>query len=238
MKVAIHQPEYWALPRLLAKWSQADLLVLLDTVQFDRASLQHRAALTSGDGQLRWLTIPFHHEAIVPKLRSLEPADPRWPMQHLVRLGQWYFAKGTPQNRNEQIAAWYKTMEKESEHSIAQYAISTMLWMAHQIGLMTPTVLASALFPPEGGWGSKADLVLNICKVVGADCYLSGVTGATYLERAGFQFHDAGIAVEVQAFPGAREYSKQGKELSSLHVYLTDGPEALHEVVHRRQHAS
>ena len=232
MKVAIHQPEYWPLPRLLAKWAQADLLVFLDTVQFDRTSLQHRAALASPDGALRWLTIPFRHEPMVPRLRTLEAADDAWPRAHLHRLTDWY--RHADPSRLQAVRDWFHAMQRAPEdHSVAQYAADTMLWCAHQIGLTVPTVWASALFPPHGGWRSKAELVLDICQAVGATTYLSGVSGAAYLERAGFQFQQAGVTVEVQSFPAAREHMRQGKELSSLHVYLTSGHEALHELVYR-----
>lgn len=231
MRVAIHQPEYWPLPRLLAKWAQVDLLVLLDTVQFDRSSLQHRCGLTAPDGQLRWLTIPFRHEVVIPRLRSLEPADGQWPLQHARRVREWY--RGADPTRADEAARWFLTMATKPDHSVAQYATDSMLWCAHQIGLTVPTIWASALFAPAGGWRGKADLVLDICQQVGATTYLSGVTGAAYLERAGFAFQEAQITVQVQSFPMARDYMRQGKELSALHVYLTDGAEALAELVHR-----
>jgi hypothetical protein len=236
MRVAIHQPEYWPLPRLLAKWAQSDVLILLDTVQFDRASLQHRCRLASPDGQLRWLTIPFRHELPLPRLRSLEPASTEWPVQHERRLLEWY--RHSDPIRMQEVHRWFQTMRRTPDHSVAQYAADSLLWCGHQIQLTTPTLWASALFPPEGGWRSKADLVLDLCKTVGATTYVSGVSGATYLERAGFAFQEAGIDVEVQAFSMAREYTRQGKELSALHVYLTDGPEALRELIYRADRAS
>ena len=41
--IAIHQPEYFPWLGFLDKSRQVDAFVLLDNVQFDRSSLQHRA---------------------------------------------------------------------------------------------------------------------------------------------------------------------------------------------------
>lgn len=236
MKIAIHQPEYWPLPRLLAKWAQADLLVLLDTVQFDRTSLQHRCACTSPDGQLRWLTIPFRHEPLVPRVRSLEPSDNYWPRTHQQRIAEWY--RLADPTRLAAVTEWFASARALPDLSMAHYATQSMHWLAQQIDIQVPTLWASGLRPPDGGWRSKGELVLDICRSVGADTYLSGVSGASYLERTGFQFQDAGITIEVQSFPAAREYMRQGKELSGLHVYLTNGAEALQEVVARPTRSS
>ena len=80
-----------------------------------------------------------------------------------------------------------------------------------------------AMLPPPGGWGSKNDLLVNLCKAVRAKTFLSGRSGAKYLDYA--LFERMGIGIEVQAFPPA------GEELSSLHVFLTEGPEALAQQV-------
>lgn len=229
-RVAIHQPEYWPLPRLLAKWASVDLLILLDTVHFDRSSLQHRCRLVSADGLGRWLTIPFVHEDPVPQIRSVEPADGRWATQHWDRVAQWY--RGGDKERLNEIKRWYDTMRERDAFSVSQYAADTMHWCAHQIGLTVPTELASALMPPPKGWGNKADLVLHLCQAVGADTFVSGVSGATYLERAGEQFAEAGVKIEVQAFPFAQAFMTESKELSSLHVYLTAGAPVLRALVH------
>jgi len=98
---------------------------------------------------------------------------------------------------------------------------------------LPPVILASALIPPEGGWGQKSDLVLNICKAMKADRYLAGVRGSQYLDYAAFE--RAGVSIEVQAFahpPGMLGRSQA--ELSALHTYLTEGPDAVRVAVQKR----
>ena len=222
MKVACHQPELWPIPRLLAKWRQADLLILLDIVQFDRESLQHRCKLRSVDGTVRPLTIPFRHEIPFPQIRAVEAADPAWMQHHWARVRQWYGRVAAP-DRLALIGDWFQDAGRYAHEGIAFHAARSMVLAAEWARVSTPVIWASAMLPPPGGWGSKNDLLVNLCKAVRAKTFLSGRSGAKYLDYA--LFERMGIGIEVQAFPPA------GEELSSLHVFLTEGPEALAQQV-------
>lgn len=230
MRLAIHQPEYWPIPRLLAKWAAVDLLVLLDTAQFDRASLQHRARFlprTAAGSENRWLTIPFQHVGEPQQIRVVEPADLGWPARHLAQVREWYPGLG---RRIQAVADWFKAAtapNADAIESVALYAWRSMAALAEMCDLTLPPVIpASALQPPPGGWGQKSDLVLNICQAVKARTYLAGVRGSQYLDWAAFE--RAGISIQVQAFTHPPEYLGRSQvELSALHLYLTDGPDAV-----------
>lgn len=238
MKLAIHQPEFWPIPRLLAKWMAADLLVLLDIVNFDRESLQHRCRLVDS----RWLTIPFRHVGGPQRIRSVEPTDAAWPKAHMARFREWY--RGVDDKRLLRIGDWYAAHGPTSDasvQSVAIYAWKTMTYLADICGLITPPiVLASALHPPEGGWGHKGDLVLKLCQRVFGDAggvrqpvYLAGVRGSQYLDWAAFE--KAGISIEVQAFtPPTHLPGRSQVELSALHHYLSEGPDAVRLLVEAR----
>lgn len=217
MRVAIHQPEYWPIPRLLAKWRAADLLIMLDSAQFDRASYQHRARLMNvGARTTKFLTIPYRHIGEPQQIRVLEPDDPTWPAQHWQFVKNWY--AGIEAARLREVSYWFRKMA-DREESIGNYAWASMTWLAAQAHIETPVVPSSALVPPDGGWGNKDRWVLNLCKAVRAKIYLSGKSGAQYLDFQAFE--QAGITVEIQS------YSQPTEELSGLHEYLVEGPEHL-----------
>lgn len=249
MKIAIHQPEYWPLPRLLAKWASVDLLILLDTVDFNRESLQHRARLLRSGGPPIWLTIPFRHVGGAQRLRTVEPADVTWPLRHLAQIREWYRGLASPKTLGR-VADWYHGMLPSTDTgltlSVAQWAGESMDYLgAHLCGLtLPPVMLASALQAPPQGWGARGDLVLNLCRAVGAKTYLAGARGAQYLDYAAFD--RAGISIEVQAFApvGSALAATQHThgppgtspvELSALHLYLVEGPEAVRGQVEVRR---
>lgn len=227
MKIAIHQPEYWPVPRLLAKWAQADLLVILDIVHFDRSSLQHRCKLASPDGQLRWLTIPFHHNG-TRALHELLPVDMEWIARHWRTIREWY--RYADADRLDRARTLYDRFNLwPANTSIAEFSEQSMRDVARHANIDVPTRRASNLIPPDGHWGAKTDLILNICRAVGATTYLSGRSGAEYLLPAASYFHQAGIGIEIQTYPEAAEVPG----LSSLHTYLQHGEARLRELVRR-----
>lgn len=229
--LACHQPEYWPIPRLLAKWAAVDLLVLLDVVNFNRESLQHRCRLARG-AEPQWLTIPFRHVGAPQRIRSVEPSDITWPARHRAQIREWY--RHVDARRLTHVGDWYYAntpAREEATLSVAMYAAQSMTDLAALCGLaMPPVLLASALRPPENGWGLKSDLVLNVCRAVGAKTYLAGVRGAQYLDYDAFE--RAGISIEVQAFAHSPTFpGRSQEELSALHTYLVDGPEAVRAAV-------
>jgi len=230
MIVACHQPEYWPLPRLLHKWARADLLVLLDDAQFDRASLQHRARLRSErDGQTRWLTVPYRHVGEPQEIQGLQAADPGWPLAHRGRVREWY--RGAPPDRLTAADEWFEhTAGGEYWRFVARAAEASMREAADWAApdgwpWRVPIRRASEIPEPPEGWGEGSARLVALCRAVGADAYLSGETAAgSYLDWGAFRA--AGIAVEVQRFPRSGE-----PELSSLHTFLSEGPEALGKLV-------
>jgi hypothetical protein len=220
MKVAIHQPEYWPIPRLLAKWRGADLLVLLDTADFDRESLQHRMKLQDAADQAQWVTIPYVHVGGPQQIRVLEAADPKWPEKHFQAISRYYRTRAKP-DALRRVAEWFAQRQMDPV-SVAEAAYDSMSFLGEVTHLGTPVVFASALVAPDGGWGTSGTRVLNICKTVKADVYLSGLSGAKLLDTRAFE--RARIAIEIQAFP---QESGMLAGRSGLHDYLMEGPEYL-----------
>lgn len=217
IKVCIHQPEYWAIPRLLAKWRAADLLIILDNVEFDRTGYQHRARMRSVGAQMNsFLTIPYKHIGQPQQLRVLEPDGKDWPDRHWQSIKNWY--RGCDEARLREVSYWFRRMT-DRDDSIGNFAWASMSWLAAQAHIDTAVVPASALVAPEGGWARKDMLVLQLCQAVRAKTYLSGRSGRSYLDFAAFE--RAGISVEIQV------YEQATQEVSGLHEYLTEGPEHL-----------
>ena len=64
------------------------------------------------------------------------------------------------------------------------------------LGIKTPILVASTLDPPMAHGGTEVNL--GICRSVGADTYLSGISGKDYLDCQ--PFLESGIQVEFQEF--------------------------------------
>lgn len=187
-RVAIHQPEYFPWLGFLDKARRADVFVLLDTVQFDRSSQQHRARVAGPNGPI-WLTIPFVHR-FPQRIDEVMAADQRWRIKHWKTLQACY---GRAPGWAE-AAAGLEAFYAQSHERLIDVTIASVELLFERFGVRARVVRASSLNTD----GQKAELVLSICRALGASHYLSGRTGATYLDPE--VFARAGVAIEVQSF--------------------------------------
>jgi hypothetical protein len=188
LRVAIHQPEYLPWLGYLDKARSVDLFVILDNVQFDRSSLQHRARVIGANGP-HWLTIPFRHR-FPQTIDEVEFVDDRWRSKHWKSLVANYAKAPGWESAAQRLEGFYGG---EFGRPVDATSSSVGLLLG-AFGVTTPTRRASAL----AAVGEKEDLVLSICAELEATTYVSGRTGAEYLDRARFEAH--GIELEVRSF--------------------------------------
>jgi WbqC-like protein family len=193
MIVAIHQPHYLPWLGYLHRMAQADLFIVLDHVQFERCNYQNRSQIRN-EGEARWLTVPVlrrsHKERITEKLIVNDGPRP-WGPIHFSTLSYAYreaahFSTYAPVLRKIFNARWERLAQLNR-------AMLDMLRDAFQI--RTPLVRSSEL----GVEGAKSDLVLNLCRAVGADVWLAGLGGSRgYLDVEAFA--RAGVRIKWHDF--------------------------------------
>ncbi|HKA91339.1 MAG TPA: WbqC family protein [Haliangiales bacterium] len=217
--VAIHQPEYFPMLGYLDKARRADVFVLLDDVQFDRSSLQHRARVAGAAG-LTWMTIPFVHR-FPQRLDEVEVADARFPVKHRKTLAACYGRAPGWAHASARLEALFAAAPRR----LVDATVPSVEVLFEAFGVRPRVVRSSAL----GVEGDKAELVLAICRALGATRYLSGRTGAGYLDAEAFRA--AGIAVDVVAFappdyPRLRPLPADARGLSALDAWFHLGADA------------
>ena len=219
-RVAIHQPEYFPWPGLLAKARNADIFVLLDNVQFDRASLQHRSKIAGANG-VHWLTIPFVHK-FPQRIDEVAPVDDRWRVKHWKSLVADYARAPGWKSASAMLEPFFA----RSYERVVDAASASLELLFAAFAVTTRVVRASTL----AASGEKGALVLAICQELGASTYLSGRTGATYLDHETFAAH--GVTIEVQKYspaPYARTRplaDDEARGLSALDAWVHLGGEA------------
>ena len=233
MIVSIHQPCYLPWLGYLQRMAQADLFVVLDHVQFERANYQNRTRILV-DGEPRWLTVPVvqrsQKERILDKEIDNRLEGPRhWSRAHLGTLRHAYRAApfaGTYLPALKQIldASWLH---------LAALDLALLEVLRDAFGIRTPLVRSSELTVS----GAKSQLVLEICQALGADCFLGGMGGSrAYLDTEAFR--RAGIRVQWQDFQHP-VYNQCGGGgfvggLSSIDLLLNCGPRGRHLFIDQR----
>jgi hypothetical protein len=220
VKVAIHQPQYLPWLGYLAKWAAADLLVFLDTVQYEKNGWQNRNRINTQDGP-RWLTVPVRARLGMAIAEVAIDTRQDWARRHLRAIEHAYARAAHFRRYAPALAALYA----EPWARLAPLAVASARWLAGAVGIATPSRLASELGVTASHPTTR---LVGLCRAVGATVYLAGRDGARYLDLA--QFRAAGIAVRAQEYAHPVYAQPRGEFvpfLSALDLLLMHGDEAL-----------
>ena len=188
--VAIHQPNFLPWLGWFAKAAQADVMVLLDDVQLERAGPTTRVQVKSREGP-RFVSVPVRRGEDV-RIDEAEIAhDGKWDV-HLVRLleNAYHATPGWPRH-----GAAICDAIRSREPLLARFNERLIRYVMDALAIRTPLVLASALGPrmQHGNLGN-----LEFCRRHDAATYLSGSGGRKYNDPA--PFAAAGVALVYSAF--------------------------------------
>ena len=196
--VAVHQPHFLPWLGYLDRMAQADLFIVLDHVQFERRNYQNRTRIRV-DSQAQWLTVPVVQRSQKERILDKE-IDHRhegsatkapWGAAGFATLRHAY--RQSPHFRD--YAAPLKALLEARWTRLADLALASVELMREAFGIRTPMIRSSEL-PVHG---QKSELVLSICRAVGATTFLGGMGGSRrYLDLE--MMARAGVQVEWQEF--------------------------------------
>src|SRR4051812_37246521 len=126
--VAIMQPTYLPWLGLFDLMDQADELVLLDSVQFERHSWQHRNRIRGPAGEIL-LTVPVRNTGLATTIAEAQIADGRAVAKHLVTIGHAY-AKSAHRHLLDGLAPLYAPTD-----SLVEFLVPILEWLRAQLGV-------------------------------------------------------------------------------------------------------
>jgi len=222
MIVSINQPSYLPWLGYFDRIAKSDLHIVLDHVQFEKNSVTNRNKIRTAEGW-QWLTVPVRTKGRFGDLavNTIEVEDNRrWADKHWKSLEQHYrraphFQEHAEFFRSVYARPWTRLFELISE---------TNRHIFEALG-MAPVIRFSSEF---GLQSRKEELVLDLCRVVGATHYISGPFGREYLSLPAFAsagigvtFHDYQHPTYHQAYPGFQP------NLSVIDLLFNHGPRSL-----------
>lgn len=223
LTAAVHQPNYLPWLGWFHKLAAADVFVYLDAVQYPRGrSFAARNRIKTPNG-VAWLTMPVS----VPKghegkatYAQVRFAEPRWRDKHL-RTVETSYARAP---HFDDVLELFRTGLEAGETPL-EVNLALLEGFADYLGIQTPRVVLSELLP---AFGQKTGLIVDACKALGADEYLSGSGGGTdYTDEE--RLAEEGIAVRYDAFeptPYPQLWGGYEPGLSALDALMNCGPGA------------
>jgi hypothetical protein len=224
--VTVHQPHFMPWLGYLHRMAKADLFVILDHVQFERRNYQNRTMIRV-NGEPRWLTVPVVQRSQKERIDEKEidnglQGTPRWwstchyqTLRHAYRDAP-YMGEYAAELRRIFETSWGRLVELDD---------AVLGFLREAFGIRTKLVRSSEL----NVQGAKSELILNLCREVGADELLVGLGGSrNYLDKAAFAQHGVGLVYQEFEHPvylqcGPGPFSKG---LSAIDLLLNCGPDS------------
>ncbi len=194
---AIHQPNYLPWPGYFHKLAAADVFVYLDAVQYPRGqSFAARNRIKTPNGVI-YLTIPVS----VPKGQEgkasyleVEFAEERWRDKHLRTVEQSY--RRAP--HFDEVFELYRG-ELERGQTFVDLNVGLIEAITGYLGIETRRVRLSDTLE---SFGEKTELIVDVCRSVGADVYLSGSGGGReYNDEELLAQHGIELRYDEYAYP-------------------------------------
>jgi hypothetical protein len=190
MIVAVHQPQYLPWIGYFHKIDQADVFVLLDTVQFKKNEWQNRNRIKTAQGW-QWLTVPVLYR--YPQLIQEVSINNKVQWQHKHR--QAIISNYTKAPHYELLEPFFEEIFSLSWEIISQLNIEAVRRLTGILGLDTPLYIASEIgaFPED-----PDERLIAITRHFGAETYLAGGGGRGYMDLN--KYDKAGVQVVFQDF--------------------------------------
>jgi len=199
----------------------------LDNVAYSKNYFLNRNKIKTKDGWT-WLTIPVLLKGNTGSLINEIKIDNRqdWRKKHWLSIYYSYRNTLYFNNYSEFFEEFYKK-EWVYLFEASNYIVSYLL---AELSIKTPIKIASSLEVQ----GKKEELVLNICKYLQADTYLSGPDGRNYLHMDLWSERNIRVLFHDYVHP---KYPQQGAEfmfhLSVIDLLFNCGPESLNILLNK-----
>ena len=224
MILSIHQPQYLPWLGYFHKMYHSDAFVFLDNARYKKNEYQNRNRIKTKNGGM-WLTVPVlkgeHHPDItgVYADNAQQWRKKHWTTIHMNYVKAPFFKK---------YSDFFEDLYKREWEKLADLNIYIINFLKEILGMERKTYLSSELGVNTTG----TQRLVDICKALKADTYLSGAGGRDYLEEDIFKKNSIKLTYQNFDHPVYGQlYMKDTKDfvpyLSVIDLIFNHGPDSL-----------
>ena len=180
MRAAIHQPYYLPYPGHFHKISMCDIFIFMDNTQYDKRFTNRNRIINPNGKKWDWVSIPINK-------------DDKFSLNKFVRInnnilwGNEHWKKISHAYNNSEFFHLYSDFFKESYQKKWDYLFEIDLsflkkileWLNIKVEIIKESELNIK--------GESTERLINLCKSIGADTYISGIGGNNYINKKDFQ---------------------------------------------------
>lgn len=222
LNVTCHQPNFMPWPGFFYKALKADILVLLDNVQFPLGtSWTSRNRIKQKDGAL-WLSVPVwkrgRGKQLINEVEIYNERD--WQKKHYLSLMHAY--SKAPYFSDH--LSFFKEIFNKKWKRLLDLNIAILKYLLDTLGIKKDIIMSSSLNINA----EKQELLIKICKQLNASCYVNLTTSRKYIDK--FLFQSENIDVKFFSY-GPIVYPQLWGDfisnLSTIDLLLNCGNKAL-----------
>lgn len=192
MKISVHQPQYIPWLGYLHKIANSDMFIYLDSCQYKHREFQNRNRILTKNGEL-WLAVPVlvkgRRDQLIKDVEINKESD--WQKSHWRSIEMAY--KKSPYF--EEHREFFQKLYLEKTWSfLIDLNISITEYLLKHFSINSEIKIESQV----GSKGLSNERIIELCKKLGADIYLSGAGAKVYIEEGLYQKER--ISVEYQNF--------------------------------------
>lgn len=177
--------------------NMVDEFILFDDRQFTRRDWRNRNLIKTAQG-VHWLTIPVRVKGRFEQRIDDTIIDGReWSDRHWKTISHAYASAPFFAQYRDEIGALYASSGEERLSDVNRRFLDAICGI---LGIRTRLSWSSD-YPTSG---DRTERLVNLCRLAGANEYLSGPSARAYIEDA--QFQAAGIDLIYMDYAGYPEY--------------------------------
>jgi len=180
MLIAGHQPEYLPYIGFFNKMMLVDKFIIVDHVQFVKKSWQNRNRIRTSNGWI-FLTVPVLTKGnFFQKIKEVKINNSfNWQRKHLKSILINY--KNSPYFKD--FKYFFEELYSKKWEYLSELNETIIKFIAKELKINVE-ILKSSNLEIEG---LKTDLLIDLCKKLHADSYLSGEGGHNYVDETKFK---------------------------------------------------
>ena len=221
MILTAHQPVYLPWLGLFHKIALADHFCIFDVAQYQKKDFNNRNKIKTSSGPI-WLTVPVesknHFEKRIDDIKIINNG---WNRKHFKSIDLAYKKAPFYKNYIDEIESLLVNAQYET---LSELNYAVLLFSLETLKIKVPITRASELSIE----GAKSDLVLDMCKKLGAEVYIFGALGKDYADVNSFL--DEGVSPWFQDYAHPVYPQQHGKfepYMSILDLFFNMGPDSL-----------
>jgi hypothetical protein len=222
MIISVHQPQYLPWLGYFDKIAKSDCFVFLDKVQYKEREFQNRNKIRTEKGWM-WLTVPvISGDEGRQKINEVKiDNEIPWQRKHRGSIKTAYSAAANL----KEYDAFLEEIYSKKWVWLQDLNVHIISFILKELSITTPITFESDL----NILATKTQRIIDICKKLNADTYLSGIGGKEYLEEE--LFAQNGITLRYQEFkhPVYRQQFMKNSEdfipyMSIVDLLFNEGP--------------